>query len=101
MFQEIVFRPRAGAARFVLIFLLFTCAFDTSNLVSGPCSPSLWTILMTPWQLFVVEGLSTWNRTLFLSGLMKRAEETWIGCLVSQTMSIISSLSFLSLFVRL
>ena len=90
-FRRSFFVRGAGAARFVLTFLLFTCVFDTSNLVSGPCSPSLWTILMTPCQLFAVKGLPTWNTTFFLTGLVNSAELTmdWLFT-VSNNENIIS-----------
>ena len=71
-FRKIFFVRSAGAAACVLAMLLTACVFNTSCLVT--CVrvlqlPSLWTVLCSPWQLFVVKIPPT-NSTTFVFGLV-------------------------------
>ena len=71
-FRKVFFVRSAAAAACVSAMLLTACVFNTSCLVT--CVkvlqlPSLWTVLCSPWQLFVVKIPPT-NSTTFVFGLV-------------------------------
>ena len=75
-FRKVFFVRSAGAAACVSAMLLTACVFNTSCLVT--CVkvlqlPSLWTVLCSPWQLFVVKIPPT-NSTNFVYGLVSSAD---------------------------
>ena len=75
-FRRVFFVRSAGSAACVLAMLLTACVFNTSCLVT--CVkvlqlPSLWTVLCSPWQLFVVKIPPT-NSTTFVFGIVSSVD---------------------------
>ena len=75
-FRKVFFVRSAGSAACVLTILLTACGFNTSSLVT--CgrvlqSPSTWTVLCTPWQIFAVKSMPS-TATTYTFGLLSSVD---------------------------